>query len=304
MIYISFAAMQQLIYYIFRATEALFSLIPFPVLYVISDGLFYLFYYVIGYRKKVIEKNLRNSFPEKTEKEIKQITKDFYRNFCDIFLEGLKGLSMNKEELVKRYRLQNLEILTHYFNANQSIITVGSHYTNWEWGVLSSSLQVQHKTLGFYKPLTNKPIDEYFKKSRAAWGMHLISIFETAKAFAENRDIPCAYILISDQSPSRKDADKSFWIRFLNQDTAFLHGMEKYATVNKFPVIYLDIQRVKRGYYVVYLSLLEANSDKPGSLTKAYAQKLESIIRANPANWLWSHNRWKLKREDHHELIQ
>ena len=173
-----------------------------------------------------------------------------------------------------------------------------------EWGVLSSSFQVQHKTLGFYKPLSNKLIDEYFKNSRAAFGMHLISIFETAKAFAENRDVPSAYILISDQSPSRKDADKSFWIRFLNQDTAFLHGMEKYATVNKFPVIFLDIQRVKRGYYVVELSLLEtATPEKPGSLTKTYAQKLESIILANPANWLWSHNRWKLKVAAHYEII-
>ena len=182
--------MQQIIYYIFKGTTALFSLIPFPVLYVISDGLYYLFFYVVRYRKKVIEKNLRNSFPEKSEKEIEQITKGFYRNFCDIFLEGLKGLSMSKEELVKRYRLQNTEILTHYFNANQSVITVGSHYTNWEWGVLASSLQVKHKTLGFYKPLSNKPIDEDFKKSRAAWGMYLVSIFETAKAFAENRDTP------------------------------------------------------------------------------------------------------------------
>ncbi|MCG3165822.1 MAG: Lipid A biosynthesis lauroyltransferase [Bacteroidia bacterium] len=296
--------MQRLIYYLFKAMAALFSLIPFPVLYLISDGLYYLFYYAVRYRKKVIDKNLRNSFPEKSEKEIEQITQDFYRNFCDIFLEGLKGLSMSKEELVKRYKIINAEILTPYYNSGQGIITVGSHYTNWEWGVLASSLQVKHKTLGFYKPLSNKLIDEDFKKSRAAWGMYLVSIFETAKAFAENRDTPCAYILLSDQSPARKDADKSFWIRFLNQDTAFLHGMEKYATVNKFPVFFLDIKRLKRGFYTVELSQLQtATPEKPGSLTKAYAAKLESIIRANPANWLWSHNRWKLKRESHHEFI-
>jgi len=297
--------MQRITYYVFRITGALFSLIPFPVLYFISDGLYYLFFYVVRYRKPVVMQNLSNSFPEKTEKEIERITKDFYRNFCDIFLEGLKGLSMSKEELVKRYRLVNPEILTPYFASKQSVITVGSHYTNWEWGVLCSSLQVQHKTLGFYKPLTNKLIDDYFKESRAAWGMHLISIFETAKAFAENRDIPCAYILIADQSPSRKDADKSFWVRFLNRDTAFLHGMEKYATINKFPIIFLDIQRIKRGYYEVTLSLLEAEQPgKPGMITKSYAQKLESIIRANPANWLWSHKRWKLKAEARHEVVQ
>ncbi len=297
--------MHQFTYYIFRATGVLFSLIIFPVLYIISDGLFYVFYYVVRYRKPVIEKNLRTSFPEKTEKEIQQITKNFYRNFCDIFLEGLKGLTMTKEELVKRYRLVNPEILTPYYNSGQSIITVGSHYTNWEWGVLCSGLQVQHKTLGFYKPLSNKLIDNYFKTSRATWGMHLISIFETAKAFIENRDIACAYILISDQSPTRKDADKSFWVNFMGQDTAFLHGMEKYSTGNDFPVIFLDIQRIKRGFYEVTLSLLlPEEQGKPGMLTKAYANKLESIIRVNPANWLWSHNRWKLKAEKHHAIIQ
>lgn len=297
--------MQVLTYYIFRAMVALFSLIPMRVLYVISDGLFYLFYYLIRYRKKIIENNLKTSFPEKTEKEIKEITKGFYRNFCDIFLEGIRGLSLSKEELVKRYRIVNADILLPYYNEGKSVITVGSHFTNWEWGVLSASLQVKHKTLGIYKPLTNKLIDSYFKKSRAAWGMHLISIFETAKAFAENKETACAYILIADQSPSRKDVDKSIWLRFLNHDTAFLHGLEKYSTVNNYPVFFIDIQRAKRGYYEIILSLLEPEEKgKQGAITKVYAKKLEGIIRANPAGWLWSHNRWKLKPEKHHVIIE
>lgn len=295
--------MQRITYYIFRITVLLFSLVPIRQLYVISDGLFYLFFYVVRYRMPVIEQNLRNSFPEKTEKEIKQITKDFYRNFCDILLEGIKGLSMSLDELGKRYRILNPEILTPYFNAKQSVITVGGHYNNWEWSV-STSKQVQHKTLALYKPLTNKLTDAYIKKSRQVWGMYLVSIFETAKIFAENRSIPSIYILGADQSPSRKDADKSFWVRFLNQDTAFLHGLEKYSTVNNYPIFYLDVQRIKRGYYGVTLSLLEPEeTGKPGMITKAFARKLESIIRANPANWLWSHKRWKLKAEKHHEII-
>ncbi len=273
------------------------------LLYVISDGLFYLFYYVVRYRKLVIEQNLRNSFPEKTEKEINQITKDCYRNFCDILLEGIKGISMSLDELGKRYRILNPEILSPYFKVNQSVIAVGSHYNNWEWSVCSSK-QVQHKTLALYKPLTNKLIDTYIKKSRQLWGMHLVSIFETAKIFAENRGIASIYVLGADQSPSRKEADKSFWVRFLNQDTAFLHGLEKYSTANNYPIFYLDVQRINRGYYGVTLTLLQPELEgKPGMITKAYAKKLEGIILANPANWLWSHNRWKLKAEKHHEII-
>ncbi len=287
--------MEKIGYFLFRVVVGLFSIIPFSLLYFFSDGLFYLFYYVTKYRKKVVVQNLKNSFPEKSAAEIEQITKDFYRNFCDILLEGIKGLSMSKQELVKRYRITNPEFLNAYCDKNSSLIAVGSHFTNWEWGVLCSSLQVKHKTIGFYMPLSNKTIDTYIKESRAAWGMYLVSVRETLKGFESNKETPCIYILLSDQSPSNKE--KAVWLNFMNQNTAFLHGAEKYAQLCNYPVVFIDIKRVKRGFYEVEFSLLSENplETKPTEITKLFAKKLEKTILYKPAHWLWSHRRWKLK---------
>lgn len=281
-------------YISFRIVVGLFSIIPMPVLYLLSDGLYYVFFYGVKYRKKVVVENLRKSFPEKSEQEIYQLSKAFYRHFCDILLEGIKGLSMSKEELVKRYKITNPELLDEYYSKNKSIITVGSHYANWEWGVLCSSLQVKSKTIGFYMPLSNTYIDAYIKKSRAAWGMYLVSVKETMKGFEENKSTPCIYILISDQSPANKE--RAIWLNFLNQPTAFLHGAEKYAKSTGCPVLFIDVKRIKRGYYEVSFSILckEPQQTQTGEITKIYASKLEGIINAHPAHWLWTHRRWKI----------
>jgi KDO2-lipid IV(A) lauroyltransferase len=287
--------MSQIGYYLFRGTVFMFSLISMPLLYLLSDGLFFLFFYIFKYRKQVVLENLQRSFPEKSAKEIRLISKNFYKHFCDILLEGIKGLSMCKKELVKRYRITNPELINHYYEKNQSIITLAAHYANWEWGVLCSSLQVKPKTIGLYLPLSNKLIDQYIKKSRAAWGMYLLSVKDTHKGFEENKRIPSVYILVTDQSPSNKE--KSIWINFLNQPTAFLHGAEKYAQQTSYSVLYTDIQRIKRGYYTVEFSVLSEHpkDSKPGEITALFANKLEKIIRAKPEHWLWSHRRWKHK---------
>ena len=286
--------MEKIGYFLFRAVVALFSIIPMPLLYVFSDGLFYIFYYITKYRKRVVYENLKNSFPEKSSTEIEQLTKDFYKNFCDILLEGIKGLSMSKQELVKRYKITNTDLFDYYFDKKTSLIAVGSHFANWEWGVLCSSLQVKHKTIGFYMPLSNKAIDTYIRNSRAAWGMHLVSIKETINGFEKNKETPCIYILLSDQSPSNKD--KSIWLNFLNQNTAFLHGAEKYAQLYNYPVLFIDVKRIKRGFYEVAFDLLceKPIETKPKEITKLFALRLEKAILNKPDNWLWTHRRWKL----------
>jgi KDO2-lipid IV(A) lauroyltransferase len=282
-------------YFTFRVAVALFSIIPFPVLYFFSDGLFYLFFYVIEYRKKVVLENLKKSFPEKSESEILQISRDFYKHFCDILLEGIKGLSMTKEELLKRYIIINPELINSYFDKNTSIIAVAAHYANWEWGVLSSSLQVKSKCFGLYMPLSNTYIDRYIKRSRANWGMNLVSVKETYQCFEENKNIPSVYIFVTDQSPSNKE--KAVWVNFLNQHTAFLHGVEKYSQQASYPIVYTDVKKRRRGYYEVEFSVLCENpvSTKQGEITIDFAKKLETIILSKPELWLWSHKRWKLK---------
>ena len=283
-------------YIFFRILVFTFSLIPFWVLYIYSDILYFFLFHVFAYRKKVVYKNLKNSFTEKSEKEIHNIAKAFYTNLSDITVESIKGLSMSKKQLLKRYKVINLEFEQKYFEKGTGVIAIGSHYANWEWGVLCFSLQFSHETFGLYKPLSNKLTDKYIRKSRAAWGMNLIPIKDTNRHFQKKFKKPPMQIMVSDQSPS--NLNKAHWIKFLNQDTACLHGAESYAKQYDLPVIYGDVQRVKRGFYEVKMLSV---SEKPketseGEITEKFQHILEEIIIRKPENWLWSHKRWKHKR--------
>lgn len=283
-------------YLFFRLLLFMFWLTPFFILYLHSEVIFFLIYRVFGYRKKVVLENLKKSFPEKTDREIQEISKRFYRNLSDIMVEGIKGFSMSKESLIKRYKVLNPEKADIYFEQNRSIIGIGSHYCNWEWGVLCFSLQFKHKTIGLYKPLSNKYIDKYIKKTRAAWGMNLVSIYETAKIMKQSNSESSLYFMIADQSPS--NTKKAYWIDFLNQDTACLHGPENYSKQYNLPVLYGHVERVKRGYYTIFLSEVATNPQEksPSEITNTYMKILENAILQKPENWLWSHRRWKRKR--------
>jgi KDO2-lipid IV(A) lauroyltransferase len=276
----------------------LFALIPFFLLYQISNVFYLLLYYVFGYRKKIILKNLTECFPNKSEKEIKALLPSIYINLTDNILEGIKAFTMTSKQIVKRHKIINPEIFEDYFKKGQSIIAVAGHYGNWEWGSISASLQTNYNMVALYKPLSNKLIDNFISKSRQRSGTVLASMFETSETFKKHKDTPSVFLMAADQSPGRKYIKKAHWIKFLGRDTAFLHGPEKYAKNNNYPVMYVDVQRVRRGYYEVELSIL---ADKPmelkdGELTALFAKKLESIINTEPVNWLWSHNRWKLTR--------
>lgn len=288
--------MQFIGYLFFRLLVFLFSIVPFWLLYLYSDFLYFIFFHIFKYRKDVVYKNLKNSFPEKTEKEINEIAKGFYKNLSDITLESIKGLSMSKKALKKRYPVVNVDLLKDYFNKGQSVIGLAAHYTNWEWGVISFGFQFTHKSIGLYKPMSNKYIDAYVKKSRAAWGMNLVSIKDTHSTFEKKHEKPAIFFMISDQSPS--NINKAKWVKFLDQETACLHGAEAYSKKYNLPVVFGDVQRIKRGYYQIELSLFEENpqNTKDGEITEHYMKKLEDIIKAKPENWLWSHKRWKHKK--------
>jgi KDO2-lipid IV(A) lauroyltransferase len=276
----------------------LFALIPFFLLYQISNVFYWLLYHVFGYRKKIILKNLTECFPTKSEKEIKALLPSVYKNITDNILEGIKAFTMTSKQIVKRHKIVNPEIFEDYFKKGQSIIAVAGHYGNWEWGSISASLQTNYNMVALYKPLSNKLIDNFIRKSRQRSGTVLASMFETSETFKKYKDTPSVFLMAADQSPGRKYIEKAHWINFLGRDTAFLHGPEKYAKNNNYPVMYVDVQRIRRGYYEIELSIL---ADKPmelkdGESTARFAKKLESIIYTEPVNWLWSHNRWKLTR--------
>ena len=269
-------------------------LIPFRVLYYLSD--FVAFVLInINYRKEVVEDNLHKSFPDFSDAELKITKKLFYLNLGDVLVEGIKSFTMSRKQVFERHKILNPEILNKYFENGQSIIGLPCHYGNWEWGSLSASLYLSQPVVAFYKPLSNPFMDMYLKKSRAKYGTFLSSIAETTKTFEANSLKTTAFIMVADQSPA--NIKNAIWVNFLGRNTAFLHGPEKHARANNIPVMFVDIQRVKRGYYTLELSLISEfhNNLAEGEMTKLYANKLEEVIRRKPENWLWSHKRWKLK---------
>jgi len=271
--------------------------IPFFLLYPFADLMYFLLFHVFRYRKKVIFDNLSASFPTMERQKLNQLFSLSYKNLTDILVEGIKGFTMTRSQIRRRHKILNPEIVEPYYKTGKSIIALPTHYGNWEWGALSPSLFIKDYTIvGFYKAFSNPFVDRFMRKNRSRTGTTLASIYETPRTFERLKNKPTVYIMAADQSPS--NADKAYWVDFLGRKTAFLHGPEKYARSYDIPLVYVEIQRVKRGYYELTLSIL---ADKPselqeGEITKRYAKMLESQINKKPENWLWSHKRWKLNR--------
>jgi len=274
-----------------------FGLIPFWAIYFISDIIYILLYKLIGYRKNVILQNLNKTFLLKTEKEINHLLSSIYINLTDIIIEGLKAFTMSRKQFINRHKIINPEILKPIYESGTSFIGVTGHYCNWEWGSLSASIQTNYKVVAFYKPLSNKWIDRFMHWNRSRFGTLLTSIYETSKTFERQEKTRSIFLMAADQNPSNKK--KAIWVDFLGRDTAFLDGPERYARKYDYPVVYMDVQRIKRGYYTIELSIITLNPSElnEGEITNRYAKKLESVIQNDPANWLWSHRRWKMKKK-------
>jgi Kdo2-lipid IVA lauroyltransferase/acyltransferase len=274
------------------------GLLPVPVLYAFSDLLRFIAYWIIGYRRDMVRKNLKGSFPGITDKELKRLTYLFYKNLADILMEGIWSFTISRKKVINRFKILNPEVIKTFSDSQQSIIGVTGHYANWEWGSLSASLQTDFNVVAFYKPMNNKYIDKFVRWSRSRFGTTLSAIHETSLTFEKNREIKTLFLLAGDQGMPEKYSERAYWIHFLNHNIPFLHGMEKHARLNNLPVIYIDIQRIRRGYYTVELSVLTTAPLELESvfLTEMYARRLESIILEKPENWLWSHNRFKLAR--------
>lgn len=272
------------------------SLLPFPVLYFISDGLYVLLYYVFGYRKKIVLTNLRNSFPQKSEEEIKLICKKFYHHFCDLVVESLKTFTISQEQVKKRIVCTNPEVINKYFEQGRSIILAGGHYNNWELFAVAVDDLIKHQSVALYLPLNNTFFDNLMKKTRGRYGLIMISTKKIKDFFQANENNLTALIFGMDQSPG--NPAKSYWTTFLNQDTGVLFGPEKYAKLHNQPVVFGHLQKVKRGHYV--LSFFDV-TDKPletanGEITEKLIRLIEKDIIAQPEYWLWTHRRWKHKR--------
>ncbi len=278
-------------YLIFRFFVFLFWLMPFWFLYFLSDGVALLLQYVIGYRKKVAVENLKHAFPEKTDAEREKILRDSYKNLADILLEGIKSFSMSKQEIMYRYDFPNRNLVNHNLHSGGNSVMMAAHYTNWEWGVIALPYFLERTVVGFYKPLSNKMMDN-FVRTRHQGGTRLVSIAETSGAFVTYKNEPSAYVFVSDQSTW---SDKAHELMFLNQLTKCPHGGDKYARQLGCPVFFLNIQRKKRGFYSVEIELLAENAAQlhEGEITRRFYERIEKMIIEKPGDWLWSHRRWK-----------
>jgi len=280
-------------YFIFLLFIGLMKILPFWVIYRISDFLYFLMAYVIGYRKSVIEKNLNKCFPEKSKKEIKNLRKTFYKRLIDIFLESFKGYSMSKDELLKRFKAYNSQVADKYFDQGKDVIVLAGHFANWEWGSAATAANFKHQPAVLYKPISNQYIEKYIKEKRARFGVELVSINQTTRYFLKKKPKPVAYYMVADQYPTNKEKQKT--ATFFSSKTTFLHGPENYSKLLDIPVVYIEMQRVKRGYYTMEMFDV---TDRPkelaeNELTQMYALLMEKSIIKQPESWMWSHKRWK-----------
>ncbi len=274
----------------------LLSYLPFWALYAVSDFLFILLFYVIGYRRKVVELNLRNSFPEKSEKEILTLSKKYYQYLCDLSLETFKKITMSREDALKHCKFHHAELLNRLKEENKSVILLMGHYGNWEWAGSSFTLSTNHQLYVVYKALTNPYFERLMVKSRTMFGTRLIKVENTLRDIIANKGTPSTFAFIADQTPFPEQA---YWTTFLNQDTPIYTGAEKLAKKLGYPVVFVNIVRMKRGYYEIFPELLFENPSlcKPNEITEVYIRRLESEIKKMPETWLWSHRRWKYTRD-------
>ena len=288
--------MQLLVYILVYPLIWLFSILPFWLLYLISDGFYVLVYYIIGYRKKVVFNNLKLAFPEKSTAELIKIQKKFYHHFVDIFIEMIKSFTVSKEEVYRRYKFPNIEFFNELYKDGKSVILMGSHYANWEW-IMSVDSFVDYQGYAAYTKVNNKYFNNKILKSRRKFGTKIV---QTSKIIPEilynqKNNVQAMYGLLSDQSPQLKKA--FYWRTFFSVKVPVHTGGEMLAKKYNMNVVFMDVQKVKRGHYETTFSLItnEASKYKDYELTDLFIEKVEKQVRNQPEYYFWTHKRFKHK---------
>jgi KDO2-lipid IV(A) lauroyltransferase len=285
-------------FYLFYGLAWVAALLPMRVLYIFSDLLYLILYYIAGYRKKVVRTNLKNAFPEKTEDERRTIERKFFRHLSDMFIETIKLIHLSEKENRKRLIITNPELLSSFYSEGRDIIAVLGHYSNWEFMTILPKL-TGYKVISVYRPLKNKYFDRLIISFRSRYGHILTPMSSVIRELIRHKkdNIRTFTALLSDQTPAKVDIH--YWTNFLNQDTAVYLGAEKIATKYGMAVIFLNYKKVKRGYYSITYELICENAAvmPEHAITEAHVKRLDEIIREKPEYWIWSHRRWKHKRE-------
>lgn len=274
----------------------LLSRLPMAVLYAFSAFLYFLAFYVVRHRHRVIREQLETVFPHLSDSERTLIHKRFLRNFCDVMMEVLKSVSMSEAQMRAHVRILNVESAHAYLDAGQSVMFVTSHLCNWEWLLHGVTLHLGYPLDAAYKPLHDQWAERLMQKIRSRFGARLVPAKELLADFLRRRGIVRAVAMNADQAPV--STDKRYWTRFLGQDTAFYIGAEQIARATRLPIMYLVMRRARRGYYEVELRPLwdGRESPEPNQLTERYARACEIDVLKSPGDWLWSYRRWRLKK--------
>jgi Kdo2-lipid IVA lauroyltransferase/acyltransferase len=281
----------RIVYYLFIKP---LSMLPLEVLYAIAYPFYLILVYVVRYRQRVVVRNLKNSFPEKSNREIHQIKRAFYRHFFDFLLESLRMLSISTKELEQRMHLVNPELLDKFHDQGKHVVAIVGHCFNWEFlPAINTKMKLQFVAL--YKSLENPFMNQVIYNSRTANGSVLIDNKEIMSFFRKKDQNPSLIFFVADQSPRWKS--KLHWTTFLNQQTAVVTGPERYAQTFDLPVVFGEVRKLKRGHYEVEFHLLEEfpKQTQEGEITEKHVRKLEEIIQKRPELWLWTHKRWKKK---------
>ena len=276
----------------------LISWMPFGILYLLSDILYYLLYHVAGYRKNVVRKNIKLSGLVKTKKEALAIERKFYRYLCDLFLEMIKVKGMSKNDMMRRCKLTNPSILKDFARMNKSVFVMAGHYGNFEW-LLSLGHHTPHTAHGIYAPLQNPYFDKYLKKVRSLHGSFLISRKKFREQFTnmQHRKELTVIGFAADQSP--QDKKKNYFRNFFGHEVPVFTGAERLGKTFDVPILMAKVRRIKRGYYETTLNLLAENPRTlpDYAITDFFYEQLETLIKEDPSLYFWSHNRFKLMRQ-------
>jgi KDO2-lipid IV(A) lauroyltransferase len=292
-----------ILYFLVFGLLWLISHLPLSILYFFSDVVFVLIFHVFKYRRKVVIKNLRASFPNKSDIEINKVERAFYRHFCDYFIETIKLLNMSEADIKKRVTLINPEVLDEYYDNNKSIFLYLGHYANWEWlsyaWTVNRPAYTDYKMYIAYYPLGSKYLERFFvylrsKKSKGIPVAQKKILRTIIKINQEGKK--GIFIFIADQSPTRNSVQH--WLTFLNQDTAPIVGPDKLSKQTGYPAFYYKIRKLKRGHYSCeFVKLAEDPNKVPEyAITERYFEELEKSIIEDPSVWLWTHRRWKFDK--------
>ena len=286
--------MQLLIYILVFPFLWIMSILPTRVLYVFSNFLFFIVYYLFNYRKKVVRENLRLCFPKKSLHEIKSIEKKFFRHLCDMFVESIRSISISEAEIRERYKFTNIEEVNKIEEANKSILLMCAHYASWEW-IFIIQKYVTTDGYAIYKKIENKYFDQLIRKIRAKYNTNLITNKETFTTMREHKKLgkKGIYGFLSDQSPKLKSA--YHWKEFMNIKVPVHTGAEKLAKELDLAIVFFKTKKVKRGYYETTFKTvtLNPNEFEDYQITDLFINYLEDMIHEEPAYYLWTHKRWK-----------